>query len=217
MGINERKERERQRRKDQILDAAISIIEKKGFEKTTMDEIAEKTELSKGTLYLYFNDKASLFQSIKKRALQNLHNEFLEILQQDLPGAELVRDMMVTFLNVITENKTFMKAMMLYGKTNKGEDKENVHPIRKECIRLENEVFMLIVRSLQIGVQDGSIKNSLDPKVIALQIGFQMSGMIQFCITGSSKKGVKIMDEKNLSLPDLMEQFLNNQFNQIEA
>ncbi len=217
MGTSERKERERQRRKDQILNAAISIIEKKGFEKTTMDEIAELTELSKGTLYLYFNDKASLFQAIKKRALQNLHDKFLGILQKDKPGAELVHEMMVTFLNVITKNKTFMKAMMLYGKAQKTKDQDNNHPIRKECIRLENEVFMLIVRSLQIGVQDGSIKNNSDPKLIALQIGFQMSGMIQFCITGSSKKGLKIMDEKNLSLPDLMEQFLNTQFNQIEA
>lgn len=217
MGTNERKERERQRRKNQILDAAISIIEKKGFEKTTMDEIAEQTELSKGTLYLYFNDKASLFQAIKKRALKNLHDEFLGILQKDKPGARLVHEMMTTFLNLISKNKTFTRAMMLYGKAQKNQNRDNHHPIRKECIQLENELFMLIVRSLQIGVQDGSIKNSLDPKLIALQIGFHMSGMIQFCITGSSKKGLKIMDERNLSLTDLMEQFLNTQFNQIEA
>ena len=73
MGTSERKERERKRRKNQILNAAISLIEEKGFDKTTMDEIAEQTELSKGTLYLYYNDKASLFQAIKKRALQYLH------------------------------------------------------------------------------------------------------------------------------------------------
>lgn len=217
MGTKERKIRERQQRKDHILNAAISIIEEKGFEKTTMDEIAEKTELSKGTLYLYYNDKASLYQAIKKRAFKNLHDQFLSILQKDKPGAEIIREMMDKFLNLINENKTFTKAMMLYGKNNNNDDNLSDYPIRKECIQLENEVFMLIVRSLQIGVQDGSIKNRLDPKLIAVQIGFQMLGIIQFCITSSNKKVHDIMAEKNVSLSDLMAQFLNAQFNQIGA
>ncbi|MDZ7718818.1 MAG: TetR/AcrR family transcriptional regulator [Balneolaceae bacterium] len=216
MGTTERKERERKRRKDRILNAAISLIEEKGFEKITMDEIAERTELSKGTLYLYYNDKASLYQAIKKRALQFLHDQFLDILQKDLPGAKLVYEMMLTFLGLINENTTFTKAMMLYDKKNKDEHEAADHTIQKDCIQLENELLMLIVRSLQIGVQDGSIKNELDPKLLALQIGFQMNGMIQFCLTGANKKGLQILDEKNMDLPDLMEQFLHTQFNQIE-
>ncbi|NBC03305.1 MAG: TetR family transcriptional regulator [Bacteroidetes bacterium] len=214
MGTIERKERERKRRKDRILNAAISLIEEKGFEKTTMEEIAERAELSKGTLYLYYNDKASLYQAIKKRALQFLHDQFLEILQKDMPGAKLVHKMMLSFLDLINENTTFTKAMMLYGKKNDREDEAADHTIQEDCIQLENELLMLIVRSLQIGVQDGSIKNRLDPKLLALQIGFQMNGMIQFCLTGSNKKGLQILNENNMELPDLMEQFLQTQFSQ---
>jgi AcrR family transcriptional regulator len=216
MGTTERKERERKRRKDRILNAVISLIEEKGFEKTTMEEIAERAELSKGTLYLYYNDKASLYQAIKKRALQFLHDQFLEILQKDMPGAKLVHKMMLSFLDLINENATFTKAMMLYGKINEHEDEANDGTIQEDCIQLENELLMLIVRSLQIGVQDGSIKNKLDPKLLALQIGFQMNGMIQFCLTGSNKKGLQILDEKNMDLPDLMEQFLQTQFNRAD-
>lgn len=215
MGTNERKERERRRRKNHILNAAISLIEEKGFEKTTMDEIAERTELSKGTLYLYYKDKASLFQAIKKRALQYLHEQFLDILQKDLAGAELIHKMMLKFLELIHENATFTKAMMLYEHVNNDEDELDDQPIQKDCIQLKNELLMLIVRSLQIGIQDGSIKNKLDPKLMAIQIGFQMSGMMQFCIAGSNKKGGQILDEKNITLPDLMEQFLHTQFNQV--
>lgn len=216
MGTSERKERERKRRKNHILNAAISLIEEKGFDKTTMDEIAERTELSKGTLYLYYNDKASLYQAIKKRALQYLHEQFLNILQKDLTGAELVYEMMLTFLGLIRENATFTRAMMLYEHINKKDEELTGHPIRQECVQLKNELLMLIVRSLQIGIQDGSIKNKLDPKLMAIQIGFQMSGMIQFCIAGSDEKGFQILDEKNMTLSDLMEQFLHTQFNQIE-
>lgn len=41
-----------------------------------------------------------------------------------------------------------------------------------------------------------------------------MNGMIQFSLTGSNKKGLQILDENNMDLPDLMEQFLQTQFNQ---
>lgn len=218
MGTIERKERERRWRKELILNAAISIIEEKGFEKTTMDEIAEKTELSKGTLYLYFNDKASLFQAIKKRALQNLHDLFLTILQKDKSGAELVREMMFTFIELTKDNAAFARAMMLYEQTKNNFDDENKdYPIQRECIKLKNEMLILIIRALQTGIQDGSIKNTLDPHLIALQITFHMAGIIQFWLTGPSQKGLKIMDEKNMGLPDLMKLFLDTQFNTIKA
>ena len=52
-----RKDREKLARKESIIDAAEEIIKLKGFKNSTMDEIAEKAELGKGTLYLYFNRK----------------------------------------------------------------------------------------------------------------------------------------------------------------
>lgn len=211
MGTKERKERERKRRKDQILDAAITLIQEQGFEQTTMDEIAARAELSKGTLYLYYNDKATLYQAIKKKALDFLHEHFLKSIQQDKAGAELVKEMMLTFLDLIQENVTFTKAMLLYEQINEDEPKE--HSIIEDCTHLENELLMLIIRAIQIGRQDGSIKNETNPKILALQIGIQMQGMLQFCIINSNTKKVQILNEQNITLRELMEQFLHTQFN----
>ena len=57
MGIAERKERERQQRREEIIKAAEEIFFSRGTESATMDEVAERAELSKGTLYLYFKSK----------------------------------------------------------------------------------------------------------------------------------------------------------------
>jgi TetR/AcrR family transcriptional regulator len=54
MGIVERKEREKEHRKEEILDAAQKVFFERGLVTATMDEIAETAELSKGTLYLYY-------------------------------------------------------------------------------------------------------------------------------------------------------------------
>ncbi|MDD2317293.1 MAG: TetR/AcrR family transcriptional regulator [Desulfobacterales bacterium] len=72
MGIQERKERERERRRQQIIVAAKRVFSDKGFNKSTMEDIAQEAELSPGTLYLYFKNKEELYASLSLRILQYL-------------------------------------------------------------------------------------------------------------------------------------------------
>jgi AcrR family transcriptional regulator len=72
MGIQERKEREKERRRQQIMVAAKRVFSDKGFNKATMEDIAHEAELSPGTLYLYFKNKEELYASLSLRILQYL-------------------------------------------------------------------------------------------------------------------------------------------------
>ena len=54
-------------RKDQIMNAAEDVFTQKGFSDARMDDIAEETGLSKGTLYLYFKSKEDLVIAILDR------------------------------------------------------------------------------------------------------------------------------------------------------
>lgn len=72
MGIQERKEREKERRRQQIIVAAKRVFSEKGFNKATMEDIAKEAELSPGTLYLYFKNKEELYASLSLRILQYL-------------------------------------------------------------------------------------------------------------------------------------------------
>lgn len=73
MGIQERKEREKERRRQQIIIAAKRVFSDRGFNKATMEDIAKEAELSPGTLYLYFKNKEELYASLSLRILQYLH------------------------------------------------------------------------------------------------------------------------------------------------
>jgi len=73
MGIQERKQRERERRRQQIIVAAKRVFSEKGFSKSTMEDIAREAELSPGTLYLYFKNKDDLYASLSLRILQYLN------------------------------------------------------------------------------------------------------------------------------------------------
>jgi AcrR family transcriptional regulator len=72
MGIQERKEREKERRRQQIMVAAKRVFSDKGFNRATMEDIAQEAELSPGTLYLYFKNKEELYASLSLRILQYL-------------------------------------------------------------------------------------------------------------------------------------------------
>ena len=73
MGIHERKIRERERRRQQILVAARKVISHKGMGDATIEEIAEEAEMSSGTIYYYFRSKEELFNSLSLRVLQYLN------------------------------------------------------------------------------------------------------------------------------------------------
>jgi len=72
MGIAERKEREKQLRREEIVTAAEKIFFSKGLDLSTMDDIAEEAELSKGTLYLYFKSKEDLHLAVARRSIRKL-------------------------------------------------------------------------------------------------------------------------------------------------
>lgn len=61
MGIPERKEREFRRREEGILAAAMSLLDRDDWLTVTIDEIAQKAEIGKGTVYLHFPSKEALY------------------------------------------------------------------------------------------------------------------------------------------------------------
>ncbi|MDM8551422.1 TetR/AcrR family transcriptional regulator [Desulfobacterales bacterium HSG2] len=95
MGIQERKKRERERRRQQIMVAAKRVFSVRGFNKATMEDIAKEAELSPGTLYLYFKNKDELFSSLSIRILQylNLRLEHVASSEKELDPLEKIEEL----------------------------------------------------------------------------------------------------------------------------
>jgi len=67
-----RKERDRQLRRSDILDAAGRIFARSGFENATIQDIAKEAQYAAGTVYLYFKDKESLYFSLLEEKLADI-------------------------------------------------------------------------------------------------------------------------------------------------
>jgi AcrR family transcriptional regulator len=90
-----RKEREREARREAILDAAARVFARKGFHAATLDEIAVEAELAKGTLYNYYEDKQDLFTSLIARG----HRYFEELLNDLNTQDKSLRELLVLILS----------------------------------------------------------------------------------------------------------------------
>jgi len=79
LGTQERRERERQARREQILEAAEAVFLEKGFLNATTDEIAQRAEVAVGTLYLYFRSKEEMYVSLLFESVEIFRQELERI------------------------------------------------------------------------------------------------------------------------------------------
>ena len=79
MGVLERREREKQELRQQILDTARVLFAREGYESVTMRKIAEAIEYSPTAIYLYFKDKEQLLNELCHADFQTLAREFQKI------------------------------------------------------------------------------------------------------------------------------------------
>lgn len=75
MGVKERKEREKAQRSNNILEAARSIFESKGFLNTTLQDVAKEAEISVGLIYRYFQSKEDIFASLSLKGAEQFDRD----------------------------------------------------------------------------------------------------------------------------------------------
>lgn len=86
-----RREREKLRRRQEILAAACELFSVKGYHRVTMGEISEKAELAIGTLYKFFRDKEDLYKALVLEQCEQLENALDRAIEGPEDGIEKLR------------------------------------------------------------------------------------------------------------------------------
>ncbi len=77
------RERNKLKCRARILKTSRKLFKEKGYEGTTIDEIAELSEISRGTFYNYFSDKESLLEGTAREEIDNLQEHLGKEISQD--------------------------------------------------------------------------------------------------------------------------------------
>ncbi|HEY8462875.1 MAG TPA: TetR/AcrR family transcriptional regulator [Bacillota bacterium] len=161
-------------RRLEILDAAMSLFSQKGFERTTVDEIASRAKIAKGTVYLYFKNKEHIFLSIIEKGLIDLHNLFAEI----NPGKDYlrqIRDFIYYNLEYVEAHREFYRLFLKERLNVKLLNEADSHRL---IMKKHNDLQQILAEFLQKGINQGYLRpgNPYDYSMAILGILYYFAG-----------------------------------------
>ena len=154
MGVEERREREKAARRELILRCAKEVFLEKGLKRATMDEIAQRAELGKGTLYSYFRTKEELYVTVMSEGLQILFDRIEETLSLPLGPEEIIRRLGEVYYEYYLEHRDYFRVFFFleHGEVSKELPRELIQGNIERgarCLRLFAEV---VERGIEEGV-----------------------------------------------------------------
>jgi AcrR family transcriptional regulator len=104
-------------RREAILAAALDEFSARGFAATRLDDVARRAGVAKGTIYLYFRDKESLFQELIRTMLTPLVGTIEAMGKADLPISALAEHFTDLFVREVyeTRRKDVIRLMIAEG------------------------------------------------------------------------------------------------------
>ncbi len=105
-----RKERDEQRRRDEILDSALSIFASQGFHGTTMAQISQEAQYPLGTIYKYFSSKKQIYHDLVMERVHQLGQILLSIAnRKDLTAKEKLKESLFAKTKFYRSNSDFIR------------------------------------------------------------------------------------------------------------
>ena len=101
----------REERAQRILTAAAELLERWGYRKVTIDDIAKQAHVAKGTIYLHWKTREHLFVELIDREKYNLLVEVQRHLEADPEGWSLIG--LIKYITLATLKNPLMKALFL--------------------------------------------------------------------------------------------------------
>jgi len=114
MGISERREREKNERRNTILNCAKELILEQGVERVGMEDIARKAELSKATLYLYFSGREILFNEICEESAKAFLERFKPYWESGLTGISALKCFWHGYVELFGDSKEMVLIFHVY-------------------------------------------------------------------------------------------------------
>lgn len=118
MGIAERKQEEKQEMYKRILNGARKIFLEKGYEQTSMRNIANEINYSPGSIYFYFKDKSEIFHELHREGFHLLLSQ-LKVLDKVADPFERLKAMGRVFIEFAQDNKDYYNLMFIVDEPSK--------------------------------------------------------------------------------------------------
>lgn len=174
------RQRKTEKKKEEIIRSALKIIYEKGYHATTMEDIAAKLFMTKGSVYYYFKDKQDLVYKSQKMLLEQSIINIEEIISEDLPVVEKLEKTMIVHIDYLISERAGFTLGASPEKIFEGDQ-------LKDILNLRNTYSQHIDCLITEGIDNGCFQN-VDIKIVRNIILGAMNYIIEWYSPEGSKK-----------------------------
>jgi len=162
-------------RREAILSAALDEFAERGFEAARLDDVAKRAGIAKGTIYLYFRDKETLFQELLRAMLTPIIGGFEALGQADVPAKQLAEHMRDVFVHEVfeTRRKDVIRLMIAEGRR-----------FPKLAEFYYREVLSRIIEALRAILKRGAARGEVPAELVEFPQLLAAPGLVAIVWTG---------------------------------
>ena len=177
MGIQERKEREKEARREEILNAAHAVFNEKGLTGSTVDDIAAAAELSKGTIYLYFHSKEDLYLAVMNRGIDIMQGMFERALSTGEDPIKLAWNLADAYYAFFEEHRDYFRMFTFF-------ESPQFHTLVSEemlaeCLLRDKKTWALVSGVIKQAIDAGLFHTGLDPLEVGVMLWSNANGLLR--------------------------------------
>ena len=172
-----RRQKEKEDRKEAILAAAREVFFEQGIRRATVDEIASRAEVAKGTVYLYFDSRETILAHLLLEGLDSLNERLEEAYDESAPGGgeARLRRLAAAYFEFHEQEKEYFRLMMAF---DRGHFREAVNAeVYEKILHRSLHGLRWLVRTIQQGIEAGEFSPG-DPKQLAGMMWAALNGVL---------------------------------------
>lgn len=166
MSLKDIKEKEKEERRNYIINTSEKLFFNKGFDNVSMSDIANEVGLNRATLYLYFKNKESIYFAVILKGITILDKMIKENVKNRETALEELKELGMTFFRFYDANENYYHAYT-YAKTQRF-TKSNEYT--EHLNKFAEDLVMLLSEIVKRGIEEGSMRDELRPVELLLFI-----------------------------------------------
>ncbi len=149
------RERKKIEKRQRILDAAIKVIAKNGFQGTTVAEVAAEAQVADGTIYLYFQNKDDLLITIFEETMDRFIAQGLEVIANMPTPLDKLKSIVDLHLTSLGSNEDLAAVFQI-------ELRHSIHTMKQFSQTKLRDYFQIIESTIEDAQKAGQIRADLD-------------------------------------------------------
>jgi AcrR family transcriptional regulator len=176
MGSQERREREKEERKNHILKAARTLLLKKGLHATTVNQIAKLSELSVGTIYLYYHNKEDIFAALQEEGLAMLNQQVAKAVAAVSTPKDKIKAVATSYLEFSEKQKNYYDIITYFLST-----PEQLFPqrLKSRVDKTGARILAFCMEAIEAGMKSGEFRK-VNARRHTIWLWGMLHGLIQF-------------------------------------